>query len=74
MNEVSHPSSNNNKVLLRVYYRELMEMQINEAASYDRVTLVANFGGMLGLMTGMSALSLFEIFIWILLCVVVCVR
>ena len=51
------------KILL--FPRDLVETHITEVPSYDGVTLLANFGGMLGLMTGMSALSLFEIVIWI---------
>ena len=48
-----------------LFLRDLVETHITEVPSYDAVTLLANFGGMLGLMTGMSALSLFEIVIWI---------
>ena len=62
------------KVRLSVYFRELKEMRITETPSYSDVTLLANFGGMLGLMTGMSALSLLEILIWMLLSVAACLK
>ena len=88
ISETSHPWSDHQKkiqqrqtnhenmktVRLSVYFSELNEIEIAESPSYDRVTLLANFGGMLGLMTGMSAISLLEILIWVLLSVIACVK
>ena len=62
------------EIALDVYFSELSETEIKEAPSYDGVTLLANFGGMLGLMTGMSALSVLEILMWIVLSITVCFR
>ena len=57
-------------LVFTVSYKQLTVTEINEVEAYDAVTLLANFGGMLGLMTGMSALSLIEILVWFVLSVV----
>ena len=51
-------------------YKTLDETHIIEVPSYDGKTLLANFGGTLGLMCGMSALSLIEIMYWLVLIIV----
>ena len=48
-------------ILLRFEYKSLEETQIIEEASLDGKILLSSFGGTLGLMCGMSALSLIEV-------------
>ena len=48
-------------------FRYLKEFQIEENPSFDIQTLIGTFGGTLGLMTGMSALSVFELLVWVVL-------
>ena len=54
----------NQYVEMFFYYLEMTEKRIEEAPSYVFSTLFANFGGTLGLMTGISAISVIEMTIW----------
>ena len=45
-------------------FRYLKEFKIEENPSFDVQTLIGTFGGTLGLMTGMSALSVLELLVW----------
>ena len=64
------PMPLNNTFSIKVVYKELVETVIGKQPRSDLKTLIANFGGTLGLMTGMSALSIIEIFIWLILSVI----
>ena len=57
-------------VKLSFYYEDAKETSIEHIPRYDVVTLVSNFGGQLGLMVGMSALSFMEVLVWLILLVV----
>ena len=55
---------------LSFHYEDLKETYIKEEPRYEVETLLSNFGGQLGLMAGMSALSIIEVLLWfVLLCV-----
>ena len=58
------------RIRLFFYYRDLKETIINHVPSFNPPTLVANLGGGLGLMAGVSAISIVEIFVWFILFVV----
>ena len=48
---------------------KLLLVKETETPIYSIESLIANFGGMAGIMVGMSVLSVFEIIICLLLCV-----
>ena len=52
---------------LRFYFEDLEKTYITEVPSYDIPTLLYNFGGALGLMVGVSAISILEISTWFML-------
>ena len=52
---------------LFVGFQDLEETLIIESPTYDMSTLLSNFGGALGLMTGVSAISILELLVWFLL-------
>ena len=56
-----------NFIHILVKYENLQETRIIEEPSYDVKTLLANIGGTLGLMCGMSVISLIELLYWFLL-------
>ena len=68
VHERFHSGVRSNMLAVDVSFTELMETVIVDQPIYDEQTLFANFGGTLGLMTGMSALSLIEMFVWVSLC------
>ena len=55
------------RVRLFFFYQDLKETIIEYVPRSDVSTLLANFGGQLGVMAGISAISLIELFIWFLL-------
>ena len=55
------------RVTLRLFYEDSRETKIEEVPRYDEMTLLSNLGGQLGLMVGMSALSVMEILVWFIL-------
>ena len=55
------------RIKLYFYYQELKKSYIEYVPSYEVSTLLANFGGQLGLMAGVSALSIIELIIWFVL-------
>ena len=55
------------------YYQEMKETIIENHPSLAISTLVANFGGQLGLMAGVSAISIIELVIWFVLFGVECI-
>ena len=57
-------------VQLFFYYMEMTEKMIEEAPSYVYTTLFGNFGGTLGLMTGMSVISVIEMSIWFIMFII----
>ena len=59
-------------IWLSFYYEDRKETFIKEVPSYELETLLSNFGGQLGLMVGMSALSIMEVLIWFILLLVEC--
>ena len=50
-----------------VSFKDFQVREIGQEPSYDETSLIANFGGTLGLMCGMSAVSILELLIWTLL-------
>ena len=60
-----HTSDNWTEVNIFFYYQEMKETTIEHHPSLVISTLVANFGGQLGLMAGVSAISIIELVIWI---------
>ena len=63
----SNDDDNEHDLALFFYYQEMKETLIEQNPSYHFSTLFANFGGTLGLMTGMSAISIMEMGIWLIL-------
>ena len=61
-------------VMLSFYFEDAKEAHIEEVPRYEVVTLVSNFGGQLGLMVGMSALSILEVLVWLVLLLIDCVH
>ena len=47
-----------------VSFSDFLVREIGQEPSYDVTALIANFGGTLGLMCGMSAVSVLELLIW----------
>ena len=45
----------------------MKELVITETRRSDIVVVLSNFGGTLGLLAGVSALSLIELFVWLVL-------
>ena len=62
------PPSNTSseEVNIYFYYQEMKETTIEQRPSLAMSTLIANFGGQLGLMAGVSVVSIIEILIWFL--------
>ena len=58
------------QVVLIFYYDDTKETHIKEVPRYEAVTLVSNFGGQLGLMVGMSFISVLEVLVWFVLLLV----
>ena len=58
------------RIRLFFYYPNLKETIINHVPSFTPSTLFANLGGSLGLMAGVSAISIVELFVWFILIVV----
>lgn len=54
-------------IQLSFYYELRKDTYIRQVPSYEVETLLSNFGGQMGLMVGMSAVSLVEVFIWSML-------
>ena len=50
-----------------VSFKDFLVREIGQEPRYDVTSLVANFGGTLGLMCGMSVVSILELFIWLCL-------
>ena len=65
--ERSLDSENHNHVEMLFYYPKMTEKTIFQKASYHFSSLIANFGGTLGLMIGTSAISLSELLFWLVL-------
>ena len=59
--------NHSSRIRLFFYYEELKETTIEQVPRLDFPTLAANFGGQLGLMAGVSAISFVEILIWLIL-------
>ena len=57
------------KVVVEVRYRGLIETEVRQEPKNTIETLIASFGGTLGLMCGMSAVSIIELIIWSVLLV-----
>ena len=55
------------RVRLFFYFEELKETVIEHVPRHTAGTLLANFGGQLGLMAGVSAISIVELLIWFVL-------
>ena len=64
----------NSRIRVFVYFDELKETIIEHVPRLDIPTLLANFGGQLGLMAGVSAISIVELIIWICLLFVHCLQ
>ena len=60
-----HTNANSTEVNVYFYYQEMKETTIEHQPSLVISTLVANFGGQLGLMAGVSAISIIELIIWL---------
>ena len=60
-----HPLYPNRFTDLRLFYQDLRYMQIEETPAYSGSQLIADFGGMLGLLAGGSLLSVVEILIFL---------
>ena len=60
------------EVNIYFYYQEMKQTTIEQHPALAISTLVANFGGQLGLMAGVSAISIIEIIIWFVLYGVEC--
>ena len=48
-------------------FKNFLVREIGQEPSYELSALISNFGGTLGLMCGMSAVSVFELLIWFFL-------
>ena len=49
------------------FHMDRKETLISEAAKTDLLTVLSSFGGTLGLLAGVSVLSLLELLIWVVL-------
>ena len=56
----------NNNIRIRIFYQDLRVMEITEKPAYTASELIADFGGMLGLLAGGSLISIVEIITFIL--------
>ena len=65
--KVRYAYSHGNHIKLVMHYDNLQVYNIREVPRYELWSLVANVGGTLGLMTGMSAISLLEVFMYFVL-------
>ena len=54
-----------------VSFKDFLVREIGQEPSYDGTSLIANFGGTLGLMCGMSVVSILELLIWS--CLSICI-
>ena len=59
------------RVTLRLKFTDFIVTEIGEQPAYDVTALISNFGGTLGLMCGMSAVSILELLIWLFLSVAI---
>lgn len=57
-------SSSKNTINLEFHFKDMEQTNVIEVPSTSFSTLLANFGGTLGLMTGMSAISFLEVIVW----------
>ena len=56
-----------NEIELSFTFKELQETHIIDVPSYSLSTFISNFGGVLGLMMGLSAISITEIIVFVML-------
>ena len=70
------PPSNatSSRINIYFYYQEMKETVVEQRPSLSISTLVANFGGQLGLMAGVSAISIVELMIWFVLFGIECLH
>ena len=70
------PPSNatSSRINIYFYYQEMKETVVEQRPSLSISTLVANFGGQLGLMAGVSAISIVELMIWFVLFGIECMH
>ena len=59
--KIEQTRTKKNSILLTIYYSKLEFTSSTEVPSYDRTRFLADIGGIVGLLMGMSMLSLFEV-------------
>ena len=64
---------NDESISLQIHFDTREITKITEVLSYDATRFLADIGGLLGLLIGMSVLSVFEVLFCILLFIVDCI-
>ena len=68
--EVAITKGDESNNLVFKFKMEMHELVVTETEKYEILVLLSNFGGTLGLLAGVSALSFIELLVWFLLFVV----
>ena len=68
--KISMTSKAGNRTILSFYFENLEIHKSTELPAYDKARLMANMGGLVGLLVGMSMLSVFEVVVCLFLYIV----